>query len=265
VALRDSIRDHGQQTPLIIYGESILDGRNRAKALISLGMGAVVNDLDERANPLTAVLVTNLSRRHLSPSQRAIVAARLVTTRHGASAGYDDVTQAMAATECSVSVRYVRDAQWLLEHYPDEATAVFNGPRTLASAITSTRDAVVRGPDPMLERILGNWLPAVCLQPGASQSVYMWTFPIIEGLRWAKIGKTKGSVAERMRASVTGMFETPKLLGHWLVLDSDAAERIVHGTLDMRGKRKNDSEGLEWFVDVSRDEVESILLSATLP
>jgi hypothetical protein len=33
----------------------------------------------------------------------------------------------------------VRDAQWLLERHPDEATAVFNGERTLASAITRTR------------------------------------------------------------------------------------------------------------------------------
>jgi ParB-like chromosome segregation protein Spo0J len=81
-ALVEDIRRNGLRQPLVMYQGKILDGRNRWRACEKAGVKATTTDY--RGNdPLGYVLSLNLNRRHLTPTQRAIVAENIVTTTHG--------------------------------------------------------------------------------------------------------------------------------------------------------------------------------------
>jgi hypothetical protein len=61
----------------------ILDGRNRYNACKMAGVEPHFEDFGDVADPLAAVVSLNLQRRHLDPSQRALIAAKLATMRRG--------------------------------------------------------------------------------------------------------------------------------------------------------------------------------------
>ena len=83
-ALADSIREHGQQQPLVVTwdeesGERILlDGRNRLAACRLAGIDPIVEEWGGTGDPTDWVLSINLDRRHLTTSQRAAVAVGLM-------------------------------------------------------------------------------------------------------------------------------------------------------------------------------------------
>ena len=83
------IATHGVRDPIVLYEGQILDGRNRYACAVSLGLDCPAVEFDGD-DPLSFVISSNLHRRHLTESQRAAVAAKLVTTTHG---GYRHGTQ----------------------------------------------------------------------------------------------------------------------------------------------------------------------------
>jgi ParB-like chromosome segregation protein Spo0J len=76
-ALKADIKKHGLRDPITIYENKILDGRNRYKACLELKIEPDVVVV-ERENPWDFVKSKNISRRHLSESQRAAIGAELV-------------------------------------------------------------------------------------------------------------------------------------------------------------------------------------------
>jgi N6-adenosine-specific RNA methylase IME4 len=95
--LGDDIRENGQVETVKLHKGLILDGRNRYTACQRKGI-AVRTELfegDDRA-ALNFVIAKNLKRRHLSESQRAMVAARLATLKLG-----DNQHKAQAAQICA--------------------------------------------------------------------------------------------------------------------------------------------------------------------
>jgi len=79
-ALVEDIREHGINEPIVFWKGKLLDGRNRARACIALGINPMSHacDIDtEDLDPLVYVLSTNLHRRHLTTGQRATIAAKL--------------------------------------------------------------------------------------------------------------------------------------------------------------------------------------------
>ena len=76
-ALADDIRVNGQREPVILWDGQVLDGRNRLAACDLAGVEPLTRTLDVCPDPLAYVLSTNLHRRHLSESQRAMVAAKV--------------------------------------------------------------------------------------------------------------------------------------------------------------------------------------------
>lgn len=76
--LAKDIRTHGQKEPCVFYQDQLLDGRNRWRACQLLGTEPEFRIIDgyKGFDPLKFVLSTNLHRRHLSGSQRAMIAAR---------------------------------------------------------------------------------------------------------------------------------------------------------------------------------------------
>lgn len=75
--LADDIQRNGQREDIIMLDGKILDGRNRWIACKLRGITPkTVNAGDEVNDPVAYVLSLNLHRRHLTPSQSAMCAAR---------------------------------------------------------------------------------------------------------------------------------------------------------------------------------------------
>ncbi len=79
--LIDDIRKNGLQEPIILFEGKILDGRNRQQACATAGIEPSyvefekLGTLARTAGPVAYVISRNLKRRHLTPSQRAVIAA----------------------------------------------------------------------------------------------------------------------------------------------------------------------------------------------
>ncbi len=106
-------------------GEPILDGRNRERAAREVGIEPVYVEY-KGDDPLGYVISTNVDRRHLTESQRAMGAARLANMRQGErtdiepSADLPDVkvSQSEAAEKMNVSERLLRGAKAVAEKAP---------------------------------------------------------------------------------------------------------------------------------------------------
>lgn len=74
-SLADDIRQHGQQETVKLLDGAILDGRRRFKACELAGVEVRTEEV-KVPDPVAYVLSLNLHRRHLTPSQAAMVGAR---------------------------------------------------------------------------------------------------------------------------------------------------------------------------------------------
>jgi len=129
-ALADDIEAHGLLVPIVIHEEMVLDGRNRLAAcgLVDVEPSFVqwIGDSD----PTAWVVSQNLHRRHLTESQRAMVASKMATLRPGkpVNRSIDPFTQSDAANLLNVSVPSVKRARTVLnEGIPELAAAVDAG------------------------------------------------------------------------------------------------------------------------------------------
>jgi hypothetical protein len=90
-AFVDDVREHGLADKIVMHQGKTLDGRNRYRALVRIGLTdeeilrAHTEPLEDGTDPLAFVISKNLKRRHLDESQRAMVAARLATLSEGGS------------------------------------------------------------------------------------------------------------------------------------------------------------------------------------
>jgi len=87
-ALKADIAEHGIQSCGLLYEGMILDGRNRYKACEELGIRLDFEEVElgedaDKFDPLAYVITHNLHRRHLHQSQRAMIAAKMATLKHG--------------------------------------------------------------------------------------------------------------------------------------------------------------------------------------
>jgi site-specific DNA-methyltransferase (adenine-specific) len=77
-ALAADIRQNGLLNPIVTLDGEILDGRNRLEACKIAGVKPRFVEWDGEGSPLAWVVATNLMRRHLTASQRAVVAFDLL-------------------------------------------------------------------------------------------------------------------------------------------------------------------------------------------
>lgn len=76
MSLAGDIEKNGQREPCLVSSGKILDGRNRWMACMLKGIKAKVKEIQEPDDPVSFVLSLNLHRRHLTPSQASMCAAR---------------------------------------------------------------------------------------------------------------------------------------------------------------------------------------------
>lgn len=118
-ALRDDIKEHGQQEDVVTWNNLIIDGRNRLKACKELGIEPEVAELDPdmTPDPTPYVISANIHRRHLTTAQRATVAAKLATLKNGQrkdGARSNDLAVSDAADLLSVSEPSVKRAKHVI-------------------------------------------------------------------------------------------------------------------------------------------------------
>ena len=125
-ALVSDIKANGLLQPIELYEEKILDGRNRWKACKAAGVEPKTKEY-RGGDPLGHVLSLNLTRRHLSESQRAMVGARIATLKHGGdrSKGSIDPLKTIdeVAASLNVSGPSVKRARVVIDHGTEELIA----------------------------------------------------------------------------------------------------------------------------------------------
>jgi ParB-like chromosome segregation protein Spo0J len=130
--LKADINENGQEKCITFFNGQLLDGRNRMKACEELGIEPMIEEIEDsgdgKFDPFRWVLSVNLHRRHLSESQRAMVAARLAKMHRGdvksqrESSGVQICTPSLeqAAEMLSVGRRSVASAKQVLETCSEE-------------------------------------------------------------------------------------------------------------------------------------------------
>lgn len=77
--LAADIQENGLVEPVVVYHGQVLDGRNRLRACEIAGVSPRFEDANGNiGSPVVYVLSKNLHRRHLTQSQRAVIAAEIV-------------------------------------------------------------------------------------------------------------------------------------------------------------------------------------------
>ena len=121
--LAEDIAEKGLAEPIVTYQGKILDGRNRYEACVSMQIDPRFEEYEGR-DALGFVISHNLHRRHLSESQRGLVAASIASLPHGGNRGNQHTggkgsidllpTQKQAAEMLNVSVPTVKRSKEVL-------------------------------------------------------------------------------------------------------------------------------------------------------
>src|SRR4051812_46078909 len=77
-ALVEDIRERGLQEQIVLHPDgSILDGRNRHRACQKAGVSPTFRTWSGCGSPIEFVVSMNIRRRHLTASQRAVLALEI--------------------------------------------------------------------------------------------------------------------------------------------------------------------------------------------
>jgi N6-adenosine-specific RNA methylase IME4 len=148
-ALVADIAEHGQHEPIWLHPDGrIIDGRNRYRACCDLGVVPEYRTWDGNGSLVAFIVSLNLHRRHLTSSQRAVIAldvlpmleeearARMVT---GVAA--DPVQRVeqgrsvhQAAAMTGTNHQYVSDAKRIAQTAPDLLENIRSGETTITAA-----------------------------------------------------------------------------------------------------------------------------------
>jgi N6-adenosine-specific RNA methylase IME4/ParB-like chromosome segregation protein Spo0J len=160
--LAADIGEHGLHEPIILHDGLILDGRNRYRACVEVGVAPRFEQY-EGSDPLAFVISLNLKRRHLDESQRAMVAAKIATLGNGQRADLVEGLPIGRASELlNVGERTVARARDVREHGAAElVSAVERGGISVSAAadiakrpIEEQREIVARGEREILKAAL---------------------------------------------------------------------------------------------------------------
>jgi len=127
--LRASIKANGLEFPIVVYKNQILDGRHRYHACLAekVEPWTVKHDGDDSPEALAAyVYRANAIRRHLSTSQRAMIAAEMCNLPVGKPTNVipskEGISAATAAKTVGVSVASIERARHVIDNAAPEVT-----------------------------------------------------------------------------------------------------------------------------------------------
>ena len=95
--LADDIESNGLYDKIWLYEGKVLDGRNRLKACAERDVDPKFEEYKGK-DALGFVIAKNLHRRHLTESQRAMIAAKMATAKKGGQPGGEGTNSSIPAT-----------------------------------------------------------------------------------------------------------------------------------------------------------------------
>ena len=139
--LKADIAQHKQRKAITVWNGQLIDGRNRLQVCNELGIPPLVEELESNIDPVAWVVSVNLHRRHLSTGQRASIAAKLASQKHGGDRKSATIKSQIqlsisdAAKLLGVSPASIKQAKHLIENASqDLIDAVDNGRLSLNAA-----------------------------------------------------------------------------------------------------------------------------------
>lgn len=141
-ALVEDVREHGVRRPIVMLDGMILDGRNRYMAARKAGATYRVVEFTGD-DPVAYVISENINRRHLTDSQRAMVAAKIAKLPRGDASRFsqsanlpsEGVSIARAASQLNVSERTIKVAKAVVrDGAPELVAAVESGEVAVTAA-----------------------------------------------------------------------------------------------------------------------------------
>lgn len=138
-SLAEDIKSHGQRESCVFYQGQLLDGRNRWRACELLGIEADECEIDaDDFDPVAYVLSTNLHRRQLRTSQKAVCAARVATLPEGRptgnSANLRSYSTEQAAALFGIGTRAIEHARKVIADGCSELIALCETGKSVATA-----------------------------------------------------------------------------------------------------------------------------------
>jgi hypothetical protein len=130
------IKANGLIEDIVLFEGMILDGRNRYRACLKAGVApAPINGDKWIDDPAAYVVSMNVARRHLSESQRAMVASKLATLKQGGNQHSEGLPIGRSSELLNVGERTVARAREVLNHgAPELVTAVERGDVSVSAA-----------------------------------------------------------------------------------------------------------------------------------
>lgn len=130
--LVENIRGSFQREPIVIFEGKILDGRHRYKACVEIGIEPkFVTFEGTPQDAIDYIVATNMTRRHLDESQRAMIAAKLATMKSGRQSRTGSngplVSNSQAAGRLNVGSSSVKRAKKVLVSGSDELIKAVEG------------------------------------------------------------------------------------------------------------------------------------------
>ena len=111
LALKASIQRNGQQEPIVVWNDRIMDGRHRLKACQELGIEPVVKRVTcDYQQAVSSVFAANVNRRQLGTGQLALLAAQLATRKPGQTKVAKQIEAVLSQTEAAALFGVSRDA-----------------------------------------------------------------------------------------------------------------------------------------------------------
>ena len=127
-SLKESIAENGLRHPVVLYEDQILDGYHRHRACLEVGVEPSYETFGgSYEDAIKLVVDENIRRRHLTPSQLAMAAAKLVTTGH--EPGRPEKGENLpfsadrAGKQFGISDKSVKHARTVQEHGGEELNA----------------------------------------------------------------------------------------------------------------------------------------------
>lgn len=142
-ALIDDIDANGLRDPVVIYQGKVLDGWHRYSACLELDLDRIKMLEYEGNDPAAFVRSKNLHRRHLSASQRAMIAVSMSDPKGaGRPRGNEHaMTVEETAEVAQVSEKTVKQARAAAKGTPELQAAVRDGEMSVADAAELAKES----------------------------------------------------------------------------------------------------------------------------
>lgn len=248
--LKADILAHGLRQRIIVHKGMILDGGNRYRACIEVGVTPATTDYNGD-DPVSFVMSQNMHRRHLSSGQRAAIVASAADwakaqpayrPKAGNVTGLSTV--AARAAESGASEKTQRDADQVARADPELAKAVGHGEVTLAEAKEKVTGKPRKPPKPKAEPDHDNRLAAAIQMNDETQAENRELQARIDALTVTDLAK---KVDELVRANAHAVREKDVEMDKNAILLKRAndAERFRSEVVKISGAQ-NPKAAIQW-------------------